>query len=353
MPLPQRYTALSDEEVREAIWRAKRTLGSALVILGHHYQQDEVIQFADFRGDSLDLSRRAAQAKEARAIVFCGVSFMAETAAILCAPEQIVIQPVMEALCPMAEMARLADVSRAWEALTALWGGDLIPLTYQNSNAGIKAFVGQRDGAVCTSSNASKLFQWALQRNEHLLFMPDEHLGRNTALALGIPEDEIGVWDPRHPPEPRALAHCRVVVWKGYCYVHTAFTAADVDAARQRYPQALVSVHPECPHEVVVKADHVGSTTGIIRYVEQAPAGATIVVGTEWHLVNRLAHEHPDKTVVPLRQVRCKTMGMTSMRDLLYVLDHLLAGQPRHIITVDAETARWARLALERMLQAS
>ncbi|OGO05464.1 MAG: quinolinate synthetase [Chloroflexi bacterium RBG_13_56_8] len=341
---------MSQAEVEAEIKRAKEELGESLVILGHHYQRDEVIQFADYRGDSLELSRRAAEATRARYIVFCGVDFMAETAAILCQPDQVVIQPVLEALCPMANLANSTDVSYAWEKLSALWDGDLVPLTYQNSMADIKAFVGRHDGAVCTSSNAEELVQWGLRRRGHLLFIPDEHLGTNTALSLGIPLHEIGVWDPANPPDPPTLAHCRVVVWKGFCYVHARFTPDQVDEARHKYPGAIVAVHSECVREVVAKADVAGSTTSIIRAVEDAPPGATIVVGTEWHLVNRLGNEFPDKTVVPLGRSLCATMGMTTMQHLLYALDGIRDGRPHNVVTVDADVAKWAKVALEKML---
>jgi len=353
MTLPEKYAQMPEAELVAALWQAKRALGQSVTILGHHYQRDEVIQFADFRGDSLELSRRAAQVKEAQYIVFCGVHFMAETAAILCKPEQVVVQPVIEAMCPMAHMANAADAGQAWQGLSSVWQGNLTPITYQNSTAALKAFVGQHGGAVCTSSNANKLFRWALKQSDHILFTPDEHLGTNTALAMGIPPEEIGLWDPLHSPKPESLARCRVAVWKGFCYVHTTFTPAEVDEVRRKYPNALVIVHLECVHEVVAKADLAASTSGIIQAVERAPAGATIAIGTEWHLVDRLRQEHPDKTVIPLRHSVCVNMAMTRMPHLLYVLDGLLQGEVRNAVTVDEETAKWARLALERMLGAS
>ena len=350
----------SPAETVTAIQKARETLGESLTILGHHYQRDEVIQFADFRGDSLGLSRQASRsgaqasrAGKAKYIVFCGVYFMAETAAILCAPDQKVIQPVAEALCPMARLANEEDVAQAWTALSAVWGNNLVPITYQNSIASLKAFVGRHGGAVCTSSNAARLFEWAFRRGDHILFTPDEHLGTNTALAMGIPDGEIGVWDPADPPDPRSLAHCRIVVWKGFCYVHTGFTVQDVNLVRAQYPNVFIVVHPECPREVVARADASGSTAGIIKVVEEAPAGSILAIGTEWHLVNRLAQEYADKTIVPLRRRICKTMAMTRMKHLLYVLDSIIKGAPQNIVTVDAETAKWARVALERMLQAS
>jgi quinolinate synthase len=312
-----------------------------------------VIQFADYRGDSLGLSRRAANLPNARYIVFCGVYFMAETAAILSESGQVVVQPVEEALCPMARLANAAEVAGAWEPLAAMWDGDLIPLTYQNSIAEVKAFVGQRGGAVCTSSNAAKLYRWALGQKSHILFIPDEHLGTNTALDMGMSPDEVGIWDPVNPPDPQTLEDARVVVWKGYCYVHSGFTPEDVDNMRAQYPDALVVVHPECPVEVVKKADASGSTTGIIDYIERAPAGSTVIVGTECHLVDRLDREYTDKHVIPLSRRQCKQMAMTTARDLLYVLEALRQGEPRHVVEVDQEIAHWARQALERMLQAS
>ena len=353
MKLPPRYASMPDPEVAAAIAQAKARLGESLTILGHHYQRDEVIQFADFRGDSLGLSQRATEAAQARFIVFCGVRFMAETAAMLATPEQLVVQPVAEALCPMARMADAGDVAQAWTALSGVWDGDLVPLTYQNSTADLKAFVGEHGGAVCTSSNAGRLFEWALSRSGHILFTPDEHLGTNTALAMGIPPKEIGIWDPAHPPDPHSLASCRVVVWKGFCRVHTNFTPQDVRQARDGCPDGLVVVHPECVHEVVALADSSGSTTGIIRFVQQAPAGSTVFIGTEWHLVNRLSQEHRDKTVLPLRRSVCAAMSMTSMKHLLFALDSILEGNPRNIVVVEERIAEAARVALERMLVVS
>ncbi len=345
------YPELSEPEVIDAIWLAKKNLGKRLTILGHHYQRDEVIQFADYRGDSLGLSQQAASARDAEYIVFCGVTFMAETAAILCAPHQLVMQPVLEAMCPMARMANSRDATVAWDALVPLFAGGVVPITYQNSTADLKAFVGRRGGAVCTSSNAEALFRWGFARGEHILFMPDEFLGTNTALDMGIPREQVVVWDPSNPPPAEALAKGRVTVWKGYCNVHRRMLPEDVDMMRAEHPGALVVVHPECRREVVEKADAASSTTGIIRFVQRAPAGATIVIGTEASLVERLAHDYPDKTILPLVTSRCATMSMTTPRDLLYVLEGLVAGEARHVIAVDEDTARWARVALDRMLE--
>jgi quinolinate synthase len=349
--LPSQYADMTDDEVLEAIRRARATLGKDLTILGHHYQRDEVIQFADACGDSLDLSQQAAKATS-RYIVFCGVYFMAESAAILCKPEQIVMLPAIQAFCPMAAMANARDGEEAWAALSGLWGDDLIPITYQNSNADLKAFVGRRGGAVCTSSNANKVLHWAWTQKGHVLFMPDQWLGTNTALAMGMPRTQIGLWD-RGGANVESLRDCKLVAWPGFCYVHCRFRVEDVEAARARYPGARVIVHPECNSAVVARADATGTTTGIIDYVKTAPAGATIVVGTEWHLVHRLGRQYTDRRVVPLRRSSCRTMGMTTPRHLLYVLEGLLAGNPRNVIAVEAETAEWARVALERMLRLS
>ncbi len=350
--LAQEYTRMSEAAVLAAIREAKARLGDSVTILGHHYQSDDVIQFADFRGDSLDLSRHAAEAVKASYIVFCGAHFMAESAAILCSPAQTVIAPALEAFCPMANMAGVDDVAEAWSVLSPLWNGDVLPITYQNSTAVVKAFTGEHGGAVCTSSNATQVFEWAFEHAQHILFMPDEHLGTNTALATGIPRERIGLWNPVRPPDPTTLEDCRVVVWRGFCYVHTRFSVADVEAARQRYPEALIAVHPECTHDVVSRSDLAASTTGIIRAVEEAPAGTTIVIGTEWNLINRLSHEHIDKQIVPLCRSTCKTMSMTTPRHLLSALDGLVQGTPRNVVRVDPETARGARAALERMLEA-
>ena len=347
------YEAMSDEELVAEIARAQAALGESLAVLGHHYQRDEIIRFADHTGDSLGLSQVAASLDKARYIVFCGVYFMAETAAILCKPDQVVVQPVLEALCPMAQQANGREVAVAWKTLSSVWGDDIVPVTYQNSTADVKAFVGEHGGAVCTSSNAGKLFTWGFKRKGHLLFVPDEHLGTNTALAMGIPREEIGIWTPVRPPDPRALASCRVVVWKGECRVHTGFSVADVERARQTHPDALIVVHPECRHEVVALADALGSTTAIIRFVEKAPSGSTVYVGTEWHLVNRLSQQYADKTVLPLAQRSCRTMAMTRMPHLLEMLPALLDESPRNVVRVSDDIARGARVDLERMLEAS
>lgn len=348
--VPDHYLQMSDAELVAATAEARAQLGDRVAILGHHYQRDEIMQFADYAGDSLELSRRAASV-DSQYIVFCGVFFMAETAAVLCAPDQTVIQPVIEALCPMAEMASRPQVVKAWGALSSVWQEPIIPITYQNSNADIKAFVGERGGAVCTSSNARRIFEWAFRQGGRILFIPDEHLGTNTALDMGLPEAELGVWNPLRPPEPETLRDCRVVVWRGFCSVHTGFEVEDVQHARAQYPGATVIVHPECPRPVVVAADASGSTSFLIDAVKRAPAGATIVVGTECHLVDRLSQQHPDKTVVPLARRACGSMGLTRLVHLTYALDSLVEGVARNIVTVPPEIAAGARLALDKMLQ--
>jgi quinolinate synthase len=348
--VPDEYNTMSPGELAQRVAYAKRALGSRLTILGHHYQRDEIIRYADYRGDSLELSRRAATT-DSEYIVFCGVNFMAETAAVLCSPDQTVMQPVAEALCPMAEMASRRQAEATWEALSAVWDDPIIPITYQNSTAELKAFVGEKGGAVCTSSNARALFEWAFGQGGRILFLPDEHLGVNTALDMGLPEAALGVWDPLHPPDPATLAGCRVVVWKGFCWVHTGFAVESVAQARAQYPDALVIVHPECPRPVVAASDLSGSTARIIQVVEEAPTGATIVVGTECHLVERLDKEHPDKRVIPLSLRACGSMALTQLKHLAYILDGLVAGETRNVVTVPDEVARWARLALDKMLQ--
>jgi quinolinate synthase len=339
------------ESIFEEIEQAKAELGSSVVILVHHYQRDEVMRFADFRGDSLQLSRVAAEQDQARYIVFCGVNFMAETAAMLCAPEQTVVQPVGDAPCPMARMADVDQAEEAWEPLTALWGDQIVPITYQNSMAALKAFCGRHGGAVCTSSNAERLFRWALGHKEHIFFFPDQWLGTNSALALGIPENQITVWDPEDVKGSAEQARrAKVVVWKGHCHVHTGFTVEHVRQVRARYPGIQVIVHPECPVDVVRAADEYGSTAAILRYVTDAPPGASIAVGTEINMVARLANQFPDKTVVPLTRSLCGAMYRTTPLGLRDALQSCVAGRPINVIRVDAETARWANLALQRML---
>jgi len=344
------HLQMGDDDLVAATAEVRAALGDQVAILAHHYQRDEIVQFADYTGDSLELSRIAATV-DAPYIVFCGVYFMAETAAILCAPDQTVIQPVIEALCPMAEMAGRHQVAKAYDALASVWSDPVIPITYQNSNADIKAFVGEKGGAVCTSSNARRIFEWAFAQGGRILFTPDEHLGTNTALDMGLAPSELGLWNPLQPPDPETLRDARVVVWQGFCSVHTGFTVEDVRRARAAYPGATVIVHPECPRPVVVAADAAGSTSQIISAVEDAPAGATIIVGTECHMVDRLSRQYSDKRVLPLERRACASMGLTRLTHLFHVLQDLREGVVRNVVTVPPEIASGARLALAKMLQ--
>jgi quinolinate synthase len=341
-----------DPSVSARIEALRDELGPQVTILAHHYQKDGVVRHSDHRGDSLELSRIAAKATSPH-IVFCGVTFMAETAAVLCSPEQVVLQPAGDAPCPMARMVDRPTLQEGWDAMSEMWAGDLIPITYQNSTADVKAFVGEHGGAVCTSSNAGLLFRWALAKRSHLLFLPDEHLGTNAALAIGIPLSRIGLWDSSLASDPTPLRDNQVIVWPGYCYVHRLMTPEDVRAARERFPSAQVIVHPECPKEVVQLSDGTGSTAGIIKRVEAAEPGAVFVIGTEIHLVRRLANEHPDKTIIALREQQCDPMSRTTPELLLATLQSVADGRPGPVVSVPAGVAAGARLALERMLEAS
>ncbi|MEE8442699.1 MAG: quinolinate synthase NadA [Dehalococcoidia bacterium] len=353
--IPGEYVRLNPEELDKRITAARDKLGRRLVILGHHYQRDEVIQYADFRGDSFLLSQNAARQTEAEFIAFCGVHFMAETADILTAPHRQVILPNITAGCSMADMAPTDDVLDAWDDLTNVIGDGLVPVTYMNSTASIKALCGRNGGIVCTSSNAARALGWALEQGERIFFLPDQHLGRNTALKLGIPLEQMVVWDPFKPLG--GLSHdqiqqAKVILWQGHCSVHTRFKVSQIEEARRRYPNVVVIVHPECTREVVDAADMDGSTEFIVRTVNQAPTGSVIGVGTEINLVNRLAQENPDKTVFCLDPVvcPCSTMYRIHPAYLAWVLEALVEGKVINRITVDDETAQYARIALERML---
>lgn len=354
--IPAQYLRLTAEQLDRRIADARARLGTDLVILGHHYQRDEAIKFADFRGDSLKLSQQAAAHPEASFIVFCGVHFMAETARILCAPHQRVILPNLAAGCSMADMAQTDDVHDAWDDLTAVLGPEgVLPITYMNSTAAIKALCGRNGGIVCTSSNARAVMEWAFQRAQRVLFLPDQHLGRNTALAMGIPREQMVVWNPFKPlggNTEEQLHNARVILWQGHCSVHTRFTPRLVQQARAKYPKVSILVHPECPMETVAMADYVGSTEYIAKVIREAPPGSVWGVGTEINLVNRLAREHPDKTVFCLDPIvcPCTTMYRIHPAYLAWVLDELLDGTVVNEITVDPETTEHARAALDRML---
>jgi quinolinate synthase len=356
MPLPERYTDSTDEELESRIAAAKETLGERLFILGHHYQRDEIIQFADARGDSYRLSVLAQERPEAEYIVFCGVHFMAESADILTGDHQQVILPDLNAGCSMADMADIDQVEEAWESLEQVIDIDrLVPITYMNSSAALKAFVGRHGGAVCTSTNARAVLEWAFMQGDKVLFFPDQHLGRNTGVAMGYGLDEMQLWNPRFALGGLTEAEAKeakFLLWKGHCSIHQRFSAQQVADFRAEYPEGLVVIHPEAPYEAIQAADEVGSTDFIIKTVEAATPGTTIAIGTEIHLVNRLAAEHPDKTVVSLDPLicPCSTMNRIDLPHLTWVLEELVAGRVQNRISVDAGPAEWARVALQRML---
>jgi quinolinate synthase len=354
--IPETYVELPDQELDERIVRAKATLGSRLVILGHHYQRDEVVKYADYRGDSLKLSQQAASRKEAEYIVFCGVHFMAESADILSGDHQIVILPDLNAGCSMADMADLEQVEVCWEEIAVATDARIVPVTYINSTAAIKGFVGEHGGAVCTSSNARKIMEWALARGDKGLFIPDEHLGRNTGYRMGIPLEEMAVWNPHEEMgglSEEEIRRARIILWKGHCSVHQRFLPEHVEQVRRKYPGIRVIAHPECRWEVCQLADDVGSTEYIIKRVKESPAGSQWAVGTEIHLVNRLAQELPDRLVVSLEDCGClcSTMFRISPQHLCWTLESLVSGQVVNRVSVDPETMRWARVALDRMLE--
>jgi len=361
--LPDAYTTAGPDQLAERIRQAKEALGPRVFILGHHYQRDEVMAWADARGDSFGLSRIAAGQTEAEFVVFCGVHFMAESADILTGDHQQVLLPDLNAGCSMADMADIDAVEEAWETLAAVTDIErVVPVTYMNSSAALKAFVGRNGGVVCTSSNARAVLTWALgadadghRRGDQVLFFPDQHLGRNTGFELGYGADDMGVWNPRLEYgglDDGTLKSAVLLLWKGHCSVHQRFRPAHIDAFRSEHPDGIVVVHPECAHDVVEAADQVGSTDYIIRAVAEAPAGSVIGVGTEIHLVNRLDAETPDKTVVSLDPLvcPCSTMFRIDAAHLAWVLEGLVEGEVRNRIVVDEETATWARVALERML---
>ena len=354
----ENYLALPDHSMDERIAEARKRLGSTTVLLGHHYQRDEVIRFADFTGDSYKLSKVAAETN-AQYIVFCGVHFMAESADVLGREDQQVILPDLNAGCSMADMAEISQVEACWEALTRFQLSDeTIPITYMNSTAAIKAFCGERGGLVCTSSNARSAFEWAFARGKRVLFLPDQHLGRNTGFAMGIPLDEMQVWDPwglQGGQTKSALEDSRVLLWNGHCSVHQRFLPRHVDEVRAKYPDVQVIVHPECRWEVCQKADAVGSTERIIKVVEDAPAGTTFAIGTEIHLVNRLARRFASqgKRIVSLESYGClcTTMYRISPQHLAWALENLVGGRVVNRIKVRSSVKHWARVALDRMLE--
>jgi len=354
---PGELPAPSDPDLVARATAAKAALGDQVFVLGHHYQRDEVIQFADVTGDSFKLARDAAARPDAKYIVFCGVHFMAESADILTTPDQAVVLPDLAAGCSMADMAVLSQVEAAWDRLVELGIADAtVPVTYMNSSADIKGFVGRNGGVVCTSSNARRALDWAFERGQKALFLPDQHLGRNTAvLELGFDLADCVLWDPHKPDgglTAEQLAAAKMILWRGHCSVHGRFTKQSVDDVRALVPGVNVLVHPECRHDVVTAADYVGSTEYIIRTIEAAPAGSAWAVGTELNLVRRLANRYPDKQIMFLDRTvcYCSTMNRIDLPHLVWALEELVAGRVPNRITVDDETARYARIALDRML---
>ncbi|MGE0610078.1 MAG: quinolinate synthase NadA [Pirellulales bacterium] len=361
------YKSLDNVTLTERIQAIRAELGSKLLILGHHYQQDEVIALSDLRGDSYQLSQMAASSSDCRYIAFCGVHFMAETADVLAnRPDKLaerggervtVVLPDMAAGCSMADMAIIEQVENCWSELgEVIDTDDVTPVTYINSAASLKAFCGRHGGIVCTSSNAKAVLEWAFRRTKRVLFFPDQHLGRNTAKAMGVPLAEMPVWDPYLElggNSEQQLQDSRVLLWKGHCSVHQMFRTEHIDQFRSRFPGIKILVHPECTMEVVDAADVRGSTGKIIREVEAAPAGSKWAIGTELHLVNRLKQEHPEQEIHFLSPVvcMCATMYRIDLAHLCWTVENLAAGTPVNIIEVDPETTRWALVALERMLE--
>ena len=357
--LPELVTAADSAEVQDRILAARKALGSRLVILGHHYQRDEVIRHADFTGDSFKLAQLAATRPEAEFIVFCGVHFMAESADILSAPHQKVVLPDLDAGCTMADMAETGQVEDCWDVVTEVVGEDVLPVTYMNSTAALKAFVGKHGGAVCTSSNARAVLDWAFRQKARVLFFPDEHLGRNTGFRMGIPLERMHVWDPyedRGGLSDEQIRDARILLWKGHCSVHNRFTPDMVDKRREQMPGVKVIVHPECRFEVAQKADAIGSTEGIIKTVKESPKGSRWAVGTELNLVNRLARESaPEREVVSLDDCFCvcSTMFRIDPPHLLWALENLRDGRLVNVVAVPERIAADARIALDRMLAIS
>lgn len=340
-----------EKEVLERIRAKKEAYGEELLILTHHYQRKEIVDLGDFKGDSFGLAQKAAADKAARFIVFCGVLFMAESAEILSQPHQRVQIPALEAGCWMADMADDIVVQRAWEELTSVTGAEnVMPIVYMNSDAELKAFCGRRGGAVCTSSNAAAAFRWGLEQREKIFFFPDQHLGRNSGNQLGIAPEEMILWKPEEPlggNRPEDIRGAKVILWDGYCLVHTRFRTEHMESVREKFPDAKIVVHPECTQEVVALADAVGSTSFIVKYVEEAPPNETIIVGTEINLINRLSLEYPDKNVLELHYSLCPNMFRINPKNLLWTLENM--GEV-NVVEVPGEIKKDARLALDRML---
>jgi quinolinate synthase len=349
---PEIMSSTTDHALHR-IAELKAVLGKDLLIFAHFYQTDPIVGFADFVGDSLQLAYEAARQKDRHYVVVCAVSFMAEMVRILCGPHQTVFHPAHEACCPLAEMAPIGDVEGIWSKLVAMDSG-IIPVVYVNSTSEMKAFCGRHGGLVCTSSNAGKVFEWVLNKGAKLFFFPDENLGRNTATRLGIPDDELFLVDPnewtsgsRQAVPPRA----KVLLWKGFCYVHKEFVMEQVRKAKKTYEGIKIAVHPECMQDVCNAADLIGATSAIKEAVEKAPPGSKWAIGTEWNLVNRLQNEHPDQIILPLQESRCREMAAIRPERLLEVLEGIVRGQPTGVVRVLEDVSRSARTALERMLE--
>lgn len=353
--LPARFSTMSTTEMEQRIKEIKAQLGDRLYLPAHHYQKDEVVQFADVTGDSLQLAKISAQNKEAEFIVFCGVHFMAETADMLSGPDQTVILPDLKAGCSMADMADIHQTERAWIELNKIFGDTILPLTYVNSTAEIKAFCGKHGGATVTSSNAKEMVSWAFQQKERLLFLPDQHLGRNTAFDLGIPLQDMAVWDPIQNKliyEGSEIEQVKVILWKGHCSVHEKFTVEQIQEFRMNHSDYQIIVHPECTHEVVRASDMNGSTHYIIETIRNAAPGTKWAVGTEMNLVNRLAQQFTDKKIVSLNPSLCPclTMNRIDLPHLLWSLENIVEGNVENVISVDDETKKYAIMALNRMM---
>jgi quinolinate synthase len=348
--------SLTREKVLKRIETAKSKLGGDLIVLAHFYQQDDIVKYADFVGDSLQLARTASKQRDVKYIVFCAVSFMAEMARILCLPEQQVFHPEPQARCPLAEMATLHEVEAAWVLLKKT-EKKIIPVVYVNSRADLKAFCGRNNGFVCTSSNAKKAMEYVFSQGAIPFFFPDENLGKNTAHSMGIGDEEMFLWEPDETPSEKDITKIRdmkVVLWKGFCYVHMAFQASHVEAIRKTYGDGMkIIVHPECTPEVVRLSDYVGSTSFIQDTVVKAPPGSQWAIGTEIHFVDRIKRDNPDKFIIPLRDWACREMAKITATKLLSVLEDLVEGKQPLGVIVDPETAKYARIALDRMLEIS
>ncbi|GGF30297.1 quinolinate synthase A [Halobacillus andaensis] len=352
--IPEKYMQMNAEELTYRICEIKEKMGTTLFLPGHHYQKDEVIQFADARGDSLQLAQISASQDEAESIVFCGVHFMAETADILTRNDQKVYLPDLRAGCSMADMATYNQTEKAWSQLMSTFDDTIVPLTYVNSTAAIKAFVGKNGGATVTSSNAEKMIKWAFNQKERILFLPDQHLGRNTAYNLGIPLERMAVWDPIKEEliYEKDKKDVKVILWKGHCSVHENFTVSNVHHIRKNYPEMKIIVHPECSREVVALSDQAGSTNYIIEAIDQAPSGSSWAIGTEMNLVNRIIHQHPDQHIISLNPTMCPclTMNRIDLPHLTWSLESIAEGKPVNLIEVENTIAVDAKKALERML---